>query len=171
MTQESLPNIQKYNSYGQDIVIDTGKSLKGFNLRRSFFKNNYDKHIKKIQKFIEAQLLEFKLIKLVYIKQEDYFSFVKSFCKDKPIQYVVLNDKIHHFSLNATNTGNMITFSNNRWDGKHSTKTTQNITKINLELLGDFTEKIYLDLITTIKQNNFILKVPLNQLIIIRHGN
>ncbi|MFA5796970.1 MAG: hypothetical protein WC916_02955 [Candidatus Woesearchaeota archaeon] len=93
MDQDNI-DISKYANFNQDVIIEVNNSLKGIELEKSLFNKNIDINIEKIRRFIDTMLNKNGSIDLIYIKDDDYFSFLKSYCKDKKIYYLILNDKI-----------------------------------------------------------------------------
>ena len=102
MWKDTRIDIKRFSNYNLDVIIEVGDFLKGFNLKKSLFNKNIDLNAKKIKKFIEDMMDILGSIDVVYIKDEDFFSLTKEFCKDKNIHYLILggkilaNEKIHN---------------------------------------------------------------------------
>ena len=60
---------------------------------------------------------------------------------------------IHHFPVDNSDTKPVIILPQQNWDGLMNTKTPQNATYINLQALGDFVERLILNLIDLVDKN------------------
>lgn len=101
------------------------------------------------EKIMPLKKALFKALKLFTLLNDDKIDAIYalrcSFAHDYSLFNIPTNGKpslFHYFQVHQGENGEVVYLPEVRWDGNHQNQTPQNLTKVNLELLGDLVEGI-----------------------------